>query len=136
MYPPIVVHAGKGNLDKVIDLLENDPTLLEASGHMDQTPLFMAVRWGQFEVVKYLVGKGANINVKDKNGTSAIIDAAVGNHFEVVEYLKEHGATFDENIMNRALGANPLVSKPGCFGLLIAFAIPAVLLMLEIVEPI
>ena len=123
MYPPIVVHAGKGKLDKVIDLLESDPTLLEASGRMDQTPLFMAARWGQFEVVKYLVEKGANVNVKDKNGTPAIIDAAVGNHFEVVEYLKENGARFDENLMNRALNVNSLVSKPGCFAILVVSAI-------------
>ena len=123
MYPPIVVHTGKGKLDKVIALLENDPSLLQASGHMDQTPLFMEARWGHLEVVKYLVEKGANINAKDSYGTYAIIDAAVCNHFDVVEYLKEKGASFDENIMNKALNFNPLVSKPGCFAILLVSAI-------------
>jgi ankyrin repeat protein len=39
---------------------------------------------------------GANINVRDENGTTALMNAVIGGHSEVVRVLLQHGA--DPNI--------------------------------------
>jgi len=44
------------------------------------------------QVVKYLFNKGANPNIKDKFGGSALLDAMKGNHMEIMAYLKKQGA--------------------------------------------
>jgi len=48
--------------------------------------------WVPVQVVKFLTNKGANPNMKDKFGGSALMDAMKGNHVEIMSYLKKQGA--------------------------------------------
>ena len=52
----------KGSLD--VNEVKNP----EANNYKEETPLHIASYYGQTEVVKYLVSKGANKNAKDHNG--------------------------------------------------------------------
>jgi len=57
------------------------------------TPLLYASKWGNLEIVKLLVEKGANVNIKAVNGDTALAIARKNNNDEIYNYLAEHGAT-------------------------------------------
>ena len=57
------------------------------------TPLMIASWSGDFEIVKFLVEKGACINQVDrKNGYTALIKASIKNRVDIATYLVEKGA--------------------------------------------
>ena len=56
---------------------------------MNDQPLIWASRNGHLDIVKYLVGKGANIHADDDE---ALRLASHYGHLEVVKYLVEKGA--------------------------------------------
>ena len=47
----------------------------------------MAASEGHLDVVKYLVSKGASLNIKDARGNDALGDARRENRTEVINYL-------------------------------------------------
>jgi ankyrin repeat protein len=47
---------------------------------------------GNLELVKWLVGRGANPNLRDSFGGCALADALAGRHVEIMAFLKTHGA--------------------------------------------
>eukprot|EP01122_Echinamoeba_exundans_P014044 TRINITY_DN6282_c0_g2_i2.p1 TRINITY_DN6282_c0_g2~~TRINITY_DN6282_c0_g2_i2.p1 ORF type:complete len:142 (-),score=43.59 TRINITY_DN6282_c0_g2_i2:575-946(-) len=57
-----------------------------------RTPLHYAADFGQVEVAKYLVSKGAKLDVKDGFGITPLLAAVYENHAEVVEFLLSKGA--------------------------------------------
>jgi len=57
------------------------------------TPLLYASKWGNFEMVKLLAEKGANINIQARNGDTALSIARKNNDDIIGGYLTEHGAT-------------------------------------------
>jgi glutaminase len=42
---------------------------------------------GHLDVVKYLISKGADVNIKDARGNDALADAKRENRTEVIDYL-------------------------------------------------
>ena len=60
----------------------------------------MASRRRHGDIVKYLHQAGADLNVRDKYGNTAVMYAAQEGHGDVVEYL--HGAGADIYIMDNA----------------------------------
>ncbi len=56
------------------------------------TPLYMAARWGQPDVVRLLLAHEADINATDDRAGTALHGAAAMGHKEIVELLLEKGA--------------------------------------------
>lgn len=56
-----------------------------------RTALHLAAAEGQYEMVEYLIKKGADVNVKDRWDNSPIVDAKSKNHKEIVDLLVNHG---------------------------------------------
>jgi ankyrin repeat protein len=56
------------------------------------TPLLYASKWGNYDIVKLLLEKGANINIQAVNGDSAISLARKNNNEKIYNYLIEQGA--------------------------------------------
>ncbi len=56
-----------------------------------QTPLMVAAFFGDVEIVKLLVGKGADPNIQGDNAITAVQTAADGGHPEVVKLLLAKG---------------------------------------------
>jgi hypothetical protein len=75
------------------------------------TPLLYAAKWGNFEIVKLLIEKGANVNARDINGNTALSAARTNNHETVYNYLLEHGA-------NELVNNNQSVQNTGISSLL------------------
>jgi glutaminase len=42
---------------------------------------------GHLDVVKYLISKGADVNIKDARGNDALADAKRENRTDVIDYL-------------------------------------------------
>jgi ankyrin repeat protein len=63
-------------------------------GAKEATPLHVASDYGQIQVVRRLLGLGANVNARDSVGSSALFTAAGGAHadVDVVKLLIDKGA--------------------------------------------
>jgi uncharacterized protein len=84
--PSLEVAAMLGNAEKVRECLEKG-----INDEVGGTALRAASKRGHFEVVKVLVAGGVNVNAKDKEGETALIEAAY-DHFEIVKTLLASGA--------------------------------------------
>ena len=60
--------AAKGYLEKVRAHLAAETDMNERSGEHDSTALHAAAYYGNLEIVKFLIEKGADINAKNKHG--------------------------------------------------------------------
>jgi len=92
--------AKKGDLVKVKTLLQKDPTLLNAKGENQKTPLHWAAEAGHAEIVEFLVSKGAEINILNVISETPLHYAAVYGHKGIVELLLKKGAKV--NIVDHA----------------------------------
>ncbi|KAK7895539.1 hypothetical protein WMY93_020864 [Mugilogobius chulae] len=55
-------------------------------------PLHVAADFGQDEVVKYLLSKGAKVNAQDKHGITPLLAACYEEHVSCVKILLAEGA--------------------------------------------
>ena len=62
-----------------------------------------AARKGHLEIVKWLIGVGADVNIKDNDGDTALNLAALYGHLETLKFLIDYGAEIDkEDCLRRA----------------------------------
>jgi ankyrin repeat protein len=100
-YVDICTAASIGDLERVKELLDQDPTLANrvseyvtyyiASG----APLKNAAARGHIEIVKLLLERGANPNLPEEGIAPhghALYSAAANGHYEIARLLLEHGA--------------------------------------------
>lgn len=57
-----------------------------------KTPLLWASLWGHYNVVEYLVERGANISAKDREGLTPLMSSVMNNHIKITRFLLNHGA--------------------------------------------
>ncbi len=73
--------------------------------HGSWTPLMYAARQGSIHAAGALVEAGANLNLTDPDGVSALVIAIINGHYDTARMLTEKGA--DPNIVD-ASGMGPL----------------------------
>lgn len=76
-----------GNVEQVQALLEQKADVNTASGlprGQRQFPLHVAARRGSTEVVKLLIEHRALVNNRDDYGTTALMEACIEGHYDVV----------------------------------------------------
>ena len=64
--------AASGEVEKIVQLIEFNPSLLNKQGIQQRTPLMHAVLSGQTAVVKALLDLGADTNTPEKVGLPAL----------------------------------------------------------------
>ena len=104
-----------GNLPKVKSMLEKDPALVnEREGRYGEFPLHQAAYIGSTDMVLFLLSKGADVNAKNKIGSTALMYAALKGNTETVKVLLEQGANVNAKnngdftaLMSAALGYTP-----------------------------
>lgn len=68
----------EGNLERLTQLVNDDPGLLNIRAHSGATPLYVAAAAGQAKAVSFLIGKGANPNLVLQPLGDTPLRAAVG----------------------------------------------------------
>ncbi|PYI34289.1 ankyrin [Aspergillus indologenus CBS 114.80] len=96
-----IAAAELGNMEALELLVEHGADLEEASGWWTNCGIVEADRWGtalyraaykgQREPAVYLLGKGANVHVRDEKGRSILWAARQGGNEEVIELVKSAG---------------------------------------------
>jgi ankyrin repeat protein len=96
-----------GKFDVVAHLIFTHPDAINMYADDGFTPLGLACYFGQFEVARYLVLKGADVNLPSNNGFHVfpIHSAAAGDYTNIARMLIENGAMV--NVKQQA-GATPL----------------------------
>lgn len=91
--------AEDGDLKKIKSMLNkeiNIKTLIKSVDKENNTALILASKFGYNEIVKILIENGADINAKDNEGTTALMNAAMDIDYytndEICKLLIENGA--------------------------------------------
>ncbi|HUU38846.1 MAG TPA: ankyrin repeat domain-containing protein [Candidatus Desulfaltia sp.] len=87
--------AEAGDLAKVKALVEKDPALIKAKDENGRTPLHFAAQGEHLDVLRYLVDKGADLNVLDDNGIAPLLTLAARGQTEAAHLLIDKGADID-----------------------------------------
>lgn len=87
------------NIEDILSILRKDSTLVNFQEKTrGSTLLMMSILHRQVGIAKILLGFGANPNIHDKNGTSAIIMACADNELnsKIVQWLLNAGANVND----------------------------------------
>lgn len=76
-----------GSLKTVKKLLKSKKELIHCSNEYTQTLLHLAAIEGQYDIVKYLLRKKADVNAQDKLGWTPIFGAASSNQLHIIDLL-------------------------------------------------
>jgi ankyrin repeat protein len=98
-----------GKFDAVAHLIYTHPDAINEYADDGFTPLGLACYFGQLEVARYLILKGADVNLPSNNGFHVfpIHSAAAGDYTDITRILIDNGAQV--NVRQQA-GATPLHS--------------------------
>ena len=99
-------HSGKADDDTIMKALVNRGSDLSTSNYYHYTPLYTAAISDKVKVARYLLSKGAKINIKGGDEGGPLILACFKASLEMVKLLCEHGA--DTNITDQGLCGTPL----------------------------
>jgi ankyrin repeat protein len=101
--------SAAGKFDVVAHLVYSHPEAINAYADDGFTALGLACYFGQYEVARYLVLKGADVNLPSNNGFNVypLHSAAAGNHTQIARMLIENNAQV--NVRQQA-GVTPLHS--------------------------
>jgi ankyrin repeat protein len=88
----ILVAAQHGDVQRVQELLAADPTLVNARGEYDKTPLHWAAEKNDRRLAEVLVAAGADVNAETSWGSTPLQWAANMGSRDVAGLLLENGA--------------------------------------------
>lgn len=121
--PNVWEAAAVGRLDRVRELVNSRPELLNAYSHDGWTPLHLAGHFGQKDVAAFLLSKGADVNARSKNAlnNTPLHAAVAGSQRTVVAMLLQQGAEVDATYEEgrTALFVAAFVGDEGCARLLL-----------------
>lgn len=83
--------ASLGDIEKVMTLVMDDPSLVESVDEYGYTALHRASSLGHIEIVRFLISRGADVNSRANDETPLYIAARYGN-VEIAELLIKAGA--------------------------------------------
>jgi ankyrin repeat protein len=114
-YTPLHYAAAKGLLELVKELVERWNVSVNIQTYNNKsTPLHLAASRGHLDVVEFLVNQGANPNITDGEGGSALHYAAAGRRGEmnrdVIEYLAGKSAALKESLKKSTKNGSSLLS--------------------------
>jgi hypothetical protein len=96
---PIVEVAKDGDLDTVQMMLENNPAALNALDDSGYTSLHWACIRGHWDIVRYLIGRGADLTVQGGDGGTALNWAVHHDNVEIAGLMIDNGARL--NVQNQ-----------------------------------
>jgi len=115
---PLELHeaAAAGQLDRVKEIVDANPALAKSYSPDGFPAMALAAFLGHFDVARYLVKNGADVNAISTNGTgyNALTAAVTSGHTEIVKWLLESGADANHKY---GPGYTPLIAAAANGGL-------------------
>lgn len=102
----VFVRYHSSNLEKIKLFVENGARIDSVDTRGESVLHEVSHSANAFECVKYLVTKGADVNLRDKDGRNPLFNAIICNGHRILEYLLHEGA--DMNCADNA-GITPLL---------------------------
>ena len=95
---PIALHvaARYAGIDLLEILLNNEVAVINAADEFGFTPLFWACQSNKLDVVKYLVSRGACVNIKTQENWNVLHMAAMCADNDMIEYLLAHKVSLND----------------------------------------
>ncbi|MEO8235980.1 MAG: ankyrin repeat domain-containing protein [Flavobacterium sp.] len=84
---PLCTAIIKGDLETIKKFIEYGEDVNQTSDGM--TPLMLAARYNKVEIVKFLLDKGAIIDIKSEKGYTALNYAQMSKAIDVLDLLKK-----------------------------------------------
>lgn len=84
--------AQKGQIEKAELLIKHGAAINPLDEEYQSTPLGMAVRWGETEMVQYLLKQGADVHLSGTAWSTPLSWAIKKNHSEIETILRSAGA--------------------------------------------
>ena len=106
---PLIISAVEGNSVLARLFLESGADISVKDMNYKRTALHFAALYGQFDIVDELVKKGADVDVKDAAGRTALDYACRYGHEKVAKLLKSAGA--EGEIDPKHFGFSPHIKK-------------------------
>lgn len=100
-----------GDYNTVVELCTKNKNLINYINKKNKSGLIYASKCGHFDIVKYLVENGADLNIQDINENTALM-YAVYNNRKIAEYLITQGSNLDL-INNRNCNSLHIASSIG-----------------------
>lgn len=95
----------------IIDyLIQEGIDVNKKSGPYGFTALHVAVIRNNFDVVKKLIGSGADVNASNINGFTPLIEASKWASSEIVTYLLDHGAEIEKRNLAMSTGLHEIAN--------------------------
>jgi ankyrin repeat protein len=103
---PFIEAVTKRDGDKVYDLLDKRPLIVNSRNGKGETALNIAIARSDDSWTRFLLGRKANPNLQDGKGDTPLITAARVGYADAVELLLSMGAKVD---MTNRMGETPLI---------------------------
>ena len=88
----IVEYLKNNDLEKVKQCIEKDNSLVDARDEESKfTLLMICAKKGYFDIAKFLIENGANLNDRSRTGITALMFACAEKQIEIAKYLKSDG---------------------------------------------
>ncbi len=106
-FPSTLIIASRFGIEALVEILlaQQDIDLEVKGGQRDETALWSASLYGYESIVKRLIQAGANVDVYDKDGRSALSRAAYEGHEGIARLHLDHGAKLETR---NEIGQTPL----------------------------
>jgi len=82
----------KGDMEGLKGLVDGGVDVNDTTSKGKQTPLHVAALEGHAKIAEYLLDHGAELEAKDSEGSSPLLEAVRGGHLEVIKLLLQRGA--------------------------------------------
>ena len=93
---PLIQACRTGDLKSVKRFLAYGVPINSTLSNEKYSLIHFASQFGQMEIVKYLIKKGANINAKNLQGTTPLHKAVFYKRNETAKYLIDQGAKIND----------------------------------------
>ncbi len=87
--------AKDGEKEKILNLINNDPKLINSTDEIGYTPLHWSLIRAHWDLANFLINKGANLTIQGSEGGSVLHCAVNHNNVDIIKMLVKKGANIE-----------------------------------------
>ena len=88
-------HCEEGSSVLLKSILKKNPEYINLVDNHGNTPLFLAIKQRNYDLLKFFHSKGADVNTKNKSNQTPLLWATANEDLQGVKYLLDLGANIN-----------------------------------------